>query len=276
MTEGECLEAVLGACAYLHQLVAVAQQPHALNRAALEECLGGPFHPGIELTWPMRRKSMWKEPFRLNVLPEGDSVRDDFGPILRPDVCLGPDGPLTASGPGTVTRWMGVPWQTDEASCLSGYDTHTYLPLPSFWAVRVPNQVLSNGSYERALDTSLPLGQRLKHFDYRQFWLRDLGVSYQQRINDMVQYWDTVGIVAEQPGPADAEQADLPRRFWVETGRAPTYSVKDPTWQQVLIAEDAIDVPGPEQPRAAAAKLAAEQLPEPIFQRRRRYTRGEL
>ena len=36
-----------------------------LDRAALHFCMGGPFHPGCEMTWPMRRSSMYRSPFRL-------------------------------------------------------------------------------------------------------------------------------------------------------------------------------------------------------------------
>ena len=32
----------------------LSEQPMALDRAALDECLGGPFHPGCEMTWPVR------------------------------------------------------------------------------------------------------------------------------------------------------------------------------------------------------------------------------
>ncbi len=102
------------------------------------------------------------------MLPEGQEPRDDFGPLLTPEIALAPGGPLDGSGPGTLTRWMGVPWQTDEASCLSGYNASTFLPVPSFWAARVPNQVLSEDSFKRLTDPSLNLAQRLKHFDYRQ------------------------------------------------------------------------------------------------------------
>jgi hypothetical protein len=116
----------------------LALQPEALNRANLESCLGGPFHPGIEMTWTLRVPRMWREPFRLNVLPEGVQPQDDFGDVLQPAIAVAPGGVVDASGPGTLTRWMGVPWQTDEASCLSGYTLGTYLPLPSFWAARVP------------------------------------------------------------------------------------------------------------------------------------------
>ncbi len=83
--------------------LAVVEQPHALDRAALENCLGGPFHPGIEMTWVMRSASMWAAPFRLNVLPEDQPVVDDYGPILRPEVCLGP------SAAAIQRAWVAYP-----------------------------------------------------------------------------------------------------------------------------------------------------------------------
>ncbi|HEX8149856.1 MAG TPA: LodA/GoxA family CTQ-dependent oxidase [Pyrinomonadaceae bacterium] len=251
----------------------VAGQPRALDEAHLESCLGGPFHPGIELTWTLRQRIMWKEPFRLNVLPEGEEPRDDFGPILTPGVALGADGPHTASGPGTLTRWMGVPWQTDEASCLSGYDIATYLRLPSFWAARVPNQVLSTLAYQRVLDASLPLGQRLKHFNYRQDWMRYFGPSYQTRINQNVAMWHKVGVVVEQPGPYDHEQNGLPDRVWVETGLAPEFSEGDPTWTQILMAEGADT---PRRAQAAAMEVGEERAGIPVRKRRRVFRRDEL
>ncbi|HAA20158.1 MAG TPA: hypothetical protein DCP28_15855, partial [Cytophagales bacterium] len=39
--------------------LSLEEQLTALNQAPLEECLGGPFHPGIELTWPMRVPLLW-------------------------------------------------------------------------------------------------------------------------------------------------------------------------------------------------------------------------
>lgn len=252
----------------------IGEQPHALDRAALEECLGGPFHPGIEMTWIMRRPSLWEssfrlKPFRLKVLPEDQEVMDDYGPTLLPDVCLGSSGPLQGSGPGTLTRWMGVPWQTDEASCLAGYDLSTYLPLPSFWAVRVPNDVLSEEAYNRAMDTGLPQAQRLKHFDHRHFWLRDLGPSYDERINGMIASWHHVGIVAPRDGPTDHAEAHLPPHMWVETGRATHFRTADPTWQQVQLAEQR------SQPAAAEQALIAETAQVPVNRRRRHYRRDE-
>ena len=42
------------------EYLSLEEQISALNQAPLEECLGGPFHPGIELTWPMRVKKCGK------------------------------------------------------------------------------------------------------------------------------------------------------------------------------------------------------------------------
>jgi hypothetical protein len=239
----------------------LAEQPGALDRSPLEDCLGGPFHPGIEMTWPMRRPSMWQAPkdangllYRLNILPPGESPQDDYGAVLTPEVCLGPDGPLTASGPGSLTRWMGVPWQTDEASCLNGYDPSTYLPLPSFWAARVPNEVLSQHAFEQATHGDLPYTQRFRQLSYRQWWLRDIqGAGYQDRINNMIKEWHLLGIVAEHPAPKGEPEPGFPARYWVETGRSRSFSDADPTWRQLLLVEGL----EPEEQRTEMLKQAA-------------------
>lgn len=258
----------------------VAEQPHALDRAAMEDCLGGPFHPGCEITWVVRVPHFWKAPFRPHVMAEDAHVSDDFGPVLTPEKALAAHGPLAQCGPGTITRWMAVPWHTDTSSCLAGYDASTYLPSPTFWAARVPNQVLSEDAYERLMKDGLPLGQRLKHFDYRQFWLRDLGASYQQRINAMVTEWSQLGIVEARPGPADHARAHLPGRIWVETGRSSKFSDGDWTWKQVLIAEHDAAAPSlmpsaQEHEQAAPTAGVSSAAKPPAHARRRTHRRDE-
>jgi hypothetical protein len=135
---------------------------------------------------------------------------------------------------------LGVPWQTDEASCLSGYDTTTYLPLPSFWAARVPNQVMSEDSYERMNVTEINIAQRLKHFDYRQDWLREFGTQYLSKINKMIHEWHDLGIIAETK-PRNEQNEFLPDRVWKETGLQ--YTGIDPTMQQVRYAENVTEKP---------------------------------
>jgi hypothetical protein len=213
------------------------EQAMALNIAPLEECLGGPFHPGIEITWPLRQAITWAKPFRPKILPEGVAPQDDFGPLLAPAIALKVGGPLDGNGPGSMSRWLGVPWQTDEASCLSGYTASNYLPLPSFWAARVPNQILSADSFQRLTDPALNVGQRLKHFDYRQDWMRDLGTQYVSKINAMIADWHELGIIAPHAAPTDHGVAYLPAKLWVETDRG--NFTPDATFEQVKRAENA-------------------------------------
>ncbi|MEP7304841.1 MAG: LodA/GoxA family CTQ-dependent oxidase [Acidobacteriota bacterium] len=66
-------------------------RPAALDRAALEPCVGGPFFPGIEVGRIMLDKTTFekKRPFRIN----------------------------TARHPGELTARMAVPWQADFFAC---------------------------------------------------------------------------------------------------------------------------------------------------------------
>lgn len=219
-------------------------QPHALTQGHLAQCLGGPFHPGIELTWFLRLISMWDkentiDKMRLNILAEDAEPQDYYGPLLTPDIAL--KQMFNASGPGTLTRFMGIPWQTDEANCRSGqdYDPAYYLPLASFWSARVPNQVLSQRSLERLNDSSLTPLQRLKHLDYRQDWLRFFNPkNYQTQINGMVQDWDKIGIVKQQKinPPLTFGHYEL-SSLWVESEVDPKFTVNDPSYRQLLHME---------------------------------------
>lgn len=192
-----------------------AVQPSALDRAALEACLGDAFHPGCEATWPMRVASMYASPFRLRhtKVPE-----KDYGNVLTPEAALAPDGPLAGNRPGSVTRWMAVPWQADTASCRSGYqygNTPVDPFLPTFWAARVPNHVMPEESYDRVMNTSLPMEDRREAFFARAQFFRDIdGDTTPQTLENMVENWYRIGIVTELPGPGGP---DFPPVFKVQT-----------------------------------------------------------
>ncbi len=196
-------------------VVPLAEQPAALDRAALDFCLADAFHPGCEVTWPIRHPSMYMAPFRIRHRPAGEP-EPSYGTVLTPQTALSVNGPLYAQGPGDITRWMAVPWQTDTASCRSGYElalsprNDPY--LPTFWPARVPNHVLTEADYQTVVDTGRPLPERNAAFDRRAVWLRGLRGQNAEQINQMIDDWYQLGIVEVRDGVAG-----FPDRIQVES-----------------------------------------------------------
>jgi hypothetical protein len=203
----------------------LAAQPGALDRAALDNTIGGPFHPGCEMTWPMRQTIMYAAPFRLK-LRKG--APKDYGETLDSKKALAPGGPLDGSGPGDVSRWMAVPWQTDTSSCLYAYTGwQEGVFLPTFWPVRVPNNVFTEEQFEVVTDAKRPYAERFDAFDYRnrQYWLRYLPPreNYIDSVNAFVAQWNDAGVVTEKewkPDPNDlAGKSTFPTTMYVELGQ---------------------------------------------------------
>jgi hypothetical protein len=182
------------------------RRPEMLDRAALTFCLADAFHPGCEMTWPMRHTTMYMAPFRLRHRLIGHPEPSP-GTQLTAATVTRIDGPLYGQSPGSLTRWMAVPWHTDTASCRSGYylgyDPRYDPYVPTFWAARVPNHVLTRGDYDIVMDESRPLGERAAAFARRAFWLRWLTGGYLDQINEMVDSFGQLGVVQTMPGPAD-------------------------------------------------------------------------
>lgn len=200
--------------------VPLAAQPDMLTRAAMEFCLADAFHPGCEMTWPMRQIGMYMAPFRLAHQPRG-YVEPDYGAMLTADTYSGPCG---AQVPGGISRWMAVPWQTDTASCRSGYQKAYDPYVPTFWPARVPNQVLSKLAYDTVMNPEVPLDDRLKAFAQRAMWVRPLGNKvYEDQINNMVANIAQMGIVEARPGPRDV--AGFPAELQVENLPAPAHGL---------------------------------------------------
>lgn len=193
--------------------VPLADQPATLDQAALHFCLADAFHPGCEMTWPMRHATMYAEPFRiLHRAP--DVPEPDYGDSLSSEVALSPNGPLYAQGPGDISRWMALPWQGDTAFCRSGYDADYDPYLPTFWSARVPNQVLAKEDYEAVMDASLPRPQRIAAYNRRVQWLRSLKGSVATQMMEMIARFGEMGIVEAHPGVTD--DPDIPSVIFVE------------------------------------------------------------
>ena len=192
--------------------VPVPQRPALLDEAALEFCLADAFHPGCEMTWPMRIPFLYSGVFRIK---RRTSPEPDFGLVLTPEAAVSPTGPIDGATAGDITRWMAVPWQTDTASCLSGYSFfRTSASLPTFWPARVPNDVLSLSDYNIVIDSSKTPEERLSAFARRLDWFRVFG-DQQLQIVKMIKEFDVLGIVEEREGPTDLP--GVPSRIWVES-----------------------------------------------------------
>lgn len=202
--------------------LSVEEQPAMLDKAALHFCLGDAFHPGCEMTWPVRHTSMYRAPFRFRMAnPLSPAL--DYGDLLKPSDVIDPvsgqpatGGPLFNQAPGDITRWMAIPWQTDTASCRAGYKTAFDPYVPTFWPARVPNHVLTQKNYDLVMDESQPLDSRIKAFNERAVWYRELKGEYINQINQMIDDFGKLGIVEKRPGPTDTDH--FPAEIFVETG----------------------------------------------------------
>lgn len=185
--------------------VPVSEQGDVLTQAALEFCLADAFHPGCEMTWPVRSSTMYMAPFRFAHVLAG-WVAPNLGEVLTSDGVTIPNGPLYGQLPGGITRWMAVPWQTDSASCRSGY-TKTYDPyVPAFWPARVPDQVLTRENYDIVINKDRPMSERRAAFANRASWIEPLGTtSYTDQINNMIEHFDHLGVVEPLEGPKDTD-----------------------------------------------------------------------
>lgn len=247
-----------------------ALQPTMLDRAALDFCLADAFHPGCEMTWPMRHQTMYSGPFRIRHRPEGEP-EPNYGKTLDQATILSAIGPLRAQGPGDITRWMGLPWQADTAFCRGGYFSQSkYDPfVPTFWPARVPNQVLSEEDYEIVRDDSQPMDARVLAFRKRFDWNAPLGrVGVPEQMRAMVDIFGSMGVVEVRPG-VTCEPA-FPKTMMVASF-GPKAATTPALKRMAATVEAAIAEEGAETAGGTAGEMTGEVLlPLPVRRNRKR------
>ncbi len=181
-----------------------------LDFAALSNCLGGRYVPGIEISYPVRQPDIymtdWREsgagPFRVKHQPLDYAAAKKDTPFLS-----GGWIPLRNNNgglqPGDLSKFMAIPWQTDYNSCsihktsinTGGVNTSNGNPYLLYWswpsqrpdAVYVASQVIQN---------VLPV---------QQWSVRGPGTlttdpssaSTFQKALQAVQQWDRIGVVLQ-------------------------------------------------------------------------------
>lgn len=210
--------------------IPLQDRPAALTRAALQACSGGPFYPGIEMTYIAQHPENYEAPFVLR--------RGRFRP-------------------GDITQSMAVPWQADFFECSSHW-----------WPAQRPDDVVPEEAYRQVVDrlanrgagNGVPFSARAlppnpapadnaeaaawarNRLAERVKWDRGIEESYAARMvdvggnglpgnNAMVPLWSEMGFVVarQMPAPQDSPDPDKAKDAWstidaeifVETERAP-------------------------------------------------------
>jgi L-Lysine epsilon oxidase N-terminal/L-lysine epsilon oxidase C-terminal domain len=116
--------------------------PQGLDFAAMEHCVGGPFYPGIEVSWLIHRPEIYAEPFRLRV-PRAPDTEDHDGVVTV--------GAVTFA-PGFFTQQMALPWQADFYDChkekFTSPDGPEYFYM--WWTAQRPDDAYPAGKNTQA------------------------------------------------------------------------------------------------------------------------------
>ncbi|QRN97079.1 LodA/GoxA family CTQ-dependent oxidase [Archangium violaceum] len=122
-----------------------------LDRASLENGVGGPFFPGIDCSWMVRRPELYAAPFRIK-----------HSGVAYPTTAKLP------IGPGFFSQQMALPWQADFYQCKKQFFAPKSFTKNTFegdgmyhmwWAAHRPDDVYAKkGDFQmvpwtRALDT---------------------------------------------------------------------------------------------------------------------------
>ncbi len=207
-----------------------SKKPLLMTRAVLETLYGGGFHPGVELTWPMRHNLMYAEnervydhvdkkmglfglrEIRINAATAAEQKAiffNDFGFQMESsdiEASMNPRNKqhwLWKITPGDLTKWMGIPWQSDAGSCQAVYVDKQY-PIPAWWAANLPVHVLPEENYRKLQDPNILADTKKNIFANREDWLHtaDTGFigyhaegGYLNGLINMVYQWDKIGVV---------------------------------------------------------------------------------
>jgi hypothetical protein len=161
--------------------------PAGLDRAALENSVGGPFFPGIEVSWLIREPDLFSEPFRLKVSaqPASEVVQSfSFGKL-----------PFV---PGFFSQQMAQPWQADFYDChkeeREGGDQKQYFYM--WWTAQRPDDVFPVGSAEQVpwVRSLVPKGMDFDDFQ-----------SDNERFRQMQQNWHKLRFIIKAHGRLEEE-----------------------------------------------------------------------
>jgi len=111
--------------------------PDDLDQAAAQNSVGGPFYPGIDVSWLIRTKELYAEPFRFKISPTPENEKPFVGVTV---------GALTFCT-GFFSQQMALPWQADFYDCHKEQwedpDSNEYFFM--WWTAHRPDDVFPSG-----------------------------------------------------------------------------------------------------------------------------------
>jgi hypothetical protein len=147
--------------------------PNGLDQAALENCQGGAFFPGIEASWQIRNPNLFKEPFRIDHNAQSQYI-----------------GESQTIGPGHFSRQMAVPWHADFNDCRHEGDF-------GWWPAQRPDDALPSYNAQSRLDWA-----RADNGTYP-------GNQQRTAHADMLANWWKYGFVVEVNDPAGVQPPQM-------------------------------------------------------------------
>jgi L-lysine 6-oxidase len=223
---------------YMHQWVAgkFTLDPPAplprdleLDHVDVSNCVGGPFSPGIEVTWIVRNAPIYSKPFQIKLahFKDGISALDAYyaenGLSTSEDEARG-DG----CEPGDLTKRMAIPWMADFQECTvqtpSTADINTNqladgsgIEVPPayyvyWWPPQSPFNVMTGtvDGGDQVLDAFT------SRIDGQPIIPAGQNVEYQRGIEspqDMVNYWSMLGFVMNKGTAAYPYLVETERNF---------------------------------------------------------------
>ena len=150
---------------------------------------------------------MWTSAYRLKVLAGEQPAWQDFGGLSCWRSAPARDGSDDGVAAGCLTRFLGVPWQTDHTSCNSAADYFPCVPVDADVLGTASRIRFWHGNHPRAAAIA-PLGQAtqqqtFKHLMNRVDGSRDIrGTDHYDRLSNI-----DCGMVRARHGVAGEERA---------------------------------------------------------------------
>lgn len=208
-----------------------------LDRATLQNCLGGRFSPGIDMTYISREPELyvedWKKekcgPFRINRKSLDYSAASKSTPFLTFGwVPCDPVAGKTGCEPGDVSKFMSIPWHSDYNSCAIHQTAPNNLDSSTLywsWPAQRPVTVYVAADVEAAADPALP-AQRYSirgpgtmpgvNSPTDRYDLSNAGRFW--RYNDFLVHWQDIGVIMQATNIDDGREDVYDPEWYLEVG----------------------------------------------------------